>query len=122
MPDRYTKVILTVIALELFWLGIRDVGTPVTAQSAAAPTPVIIRGVEIKNGSRFIDALPIYEREPLAIVSARPLAVQADRPIPITSTAPMKIEADRPLIVETASNRPLLVQSIQAIPAPRPGE
>jgi hypothetical protein len=121
MPDRYTKAVLTVIALELFWLGIRDVGTPVTAQSAAAPMPVVIRGVEIDK-ARFGDALPVYGRDPIAVVSARPLVVQADRPLPIISTAPVEIEATKPLVVETAHNRPLLVQNVQATPAPRPGE
>ena len=40
--DRYVKTVLTIIALELFWIGVKDLATPVTAQ--AALTPVVIRG------------------------------------------------------------------------------
>ena len=35
MTDRYLKIILTVIALELFWLGVKDIGTPVAARHFA---------------------------------------------------------------------------------------
>ena len=37
MADRYLKVVLTVIAIELAWLGVKDVGTPVAAQANTAP-------------------------------------------------------------------------------------
>ena len=29
--DRYVKTIITIIALELFWIGIKDTATPVLA-------------------------------------------------------------------------------------------
>ena len=31
--DRYVKVVLTVIAIELFWIGIKDTAPPVSAQA-----------------------------------------------------------------------------------------
>jgi hypothetical protein len=36
--DRYTKIVLTVIAIELLWLGLKTTAPPVEAQ--AAPTRV----------------------------------------------------------------------------------
>ena len=48
MPaDRYMKLILTVIAIELGWLAIQGSAVPVAAQRGAVPTQVIIKGVEL---------------------------------------------------------------------------
>jgi hypothetical protein len=47
MRDRYLKVILTVIAIELLWLGLRDLAPRVSAQ--AAPMPVVITRVQIEG-------------------------------------------------------------------------
>ena len=47
--DRYTKLILTIIAIELFWLGLVHSAAPVAAQ--ADPTPVIIRGIQLPGDS-----------------------------------------------------------------------
>jgi len=57
--DRYVKIILTVIALELLWIGVRDVAPPVSAQApapaaAAAPTAVVIRGIDIDGRTRVL--------------------------------------------------------------------
>ncbi len=41
--DRYTRVMLTIIALGVVWLCLRDTAPPALAQSA--PVDVIIRGV-----------------------------------------------------------------------------
>ncbi len=43
--DRYTKLLLTIIALELGWIGASNMGVQVSAQRNE-PTPVVIRGVE----------------------------------------------------------------------------
>ena len=53
--DRYTKLILTVIALELGWIAINGTGVPVLAQRSEA-TPVIIRGVEGPPGKQPSDS------------------------------------------------------------------
>src|SRR5262245_35093474 len=49
--DRYIKIILTIIALELGWLALKDTAVPVSAQQQQqqrdVATPVVIRGVEL---------------------------------------------------------------------------
>ena len=94
MPvDRFVKTILTIIALELFWIGIKDTATPVGAQ--AQVTPVIIRGVQIQPGSN--DYLPVG-------VVGQPVRVG------VTGT------------VAISSDRPLKVENIGYTPAKNPGE
>ena len=96
MPvDRFVKTILTIIALELFWLGVKDLATPVTAQ--AALTPVVIRGVQLPTGSQ--------EYLPVGIVG-QPLRVDTIRPVKIEADHPIKIEADRALKVENVGYTP----------------
>ena len=102
MGDRYLKAILTVIALELLWLGVKDIGTPIAAQANAAqanaaPLAVIIRGIEMRG--RLPNAIPIYDPEPITITTTRPLPIEAPRPIPIQGSVPLRIEADRPIPV-----------------------
>jgi hypothetical protein len=109
MSDRYLKIILTVIALELLWIGVKDLGTPLGAQAPATqaaalatPMPVVIKAVEIDSTTR--GALPVS--------SARPLGVEV--------SGPVKIEADQPIRVEV--ERPLPVRNVPYEPAARPGE
>jgi hypothetical protein len=99
--DRYVKIILTVIALELFWIGIKDTAPPVAAQGQL--TPVVIRSIQIPQTSN--------EYLPVGIVG-QPVRVDVPRPV--------KIESDRPLKVET--DRPLKVENVGYVPAPKPGE
>ena len=118
MSDRYLKVILTVIALELGWLGVKDVGTPVSAQATVEPTPVILRGIEMKG--RLPNALPIYQTEPLSIVAERPILVEAQRPLPIESVRPLQIDGSVPLRIH--ADRPIPVENVGYKPGARPGE
>ena len=68
--DRYTKLLLTVIALELGWIAMNQSGVEVAAQRNE-PTPVVIRGVEAAPGKEaFI---------PVAVVGSTVLRVEADR-------------------------------------------
>jgi hypothetical protein len=93
--DRYVKTILTIIALELFWIGVKDLGTAVTAQ--AALTPVVIRGIQLPPRSE--EYLPVgVVGQPLRVDTVRPVKIEADRPI--------KIEADRALKVENVGYTP----------------
>lgn len=120
--DRYLKAILTVIAVELFWLGVQDIAPRVSAQTTA--TPVVITGVQMKQ----IDGGYL----PVAIVGAarqipapyrnvlEPVQVRITGTVPIDTSRPLKIEADRPLKVE--ADRPLKVESVPYTPAPRPGD
>ena len=102
--DRYTKLLLTVIALELGWIALSGVGVPVSAQRNE-PTPVIIRGVEGAPGKEVF--IPVT-------------LVGSTRPIEIVAPQPMKIEADRPIPVETGGE-PLLIRTVSDPPAVRPG-
>ena len=132
MTDRYLKIILTVIALELFWLGVKDIGTPVAAQAQAAAqsnriaTPVVITGVNMQG--RVMDALPIYEVEPLAVATTRPVVIDATRPVVIEAVRPIQIEAIRPIPIRGSVplkievDRPLPVENVGYKPSNRPGE
>lgn len=102
--DRYTKLLLTVIALELGWIAVSGIGVPVSAQRNE-PMPVIIRGVEGVPGKEVF--IPVT-----LVGSTRPLEVVAPQPI--------KIEADRPIPIETG-NEPLLIRTVSDPPAVRPG-
>jgi hypothetical protein len=124
VSDRYLKAILTVIALELLWLGVKDLGTPVNAQVNRDATPVVIRGVEgdlpiviqgIQMRGRMPGALPIYGAtggEPVAVSAPTPLPIEAPRPIPIMGSVPLRIQADRPIPVT----------NVGYTPSQRPGE
>lgn len=113
--DRYVKTILTIIALELLWIGLKDGAPPVVAQAQVAPTPVVIRGIEIagpETGFLPVAVVGSYKRIPAsardvmdplsAEVTARgALRVETDRPIDVTVQGPVKVEADRPLRIES---------------------
>ena len=94
--DRYVKVILTIIAIELAWLGLRDLAPRASAQ--AEPARVILAGVELPQ----------------------PLQVAVVGQVTLDRRAPIKIEADRPLKIE--ADRPLRVESVRYTPGDRPGD
>jgi hypothetical protein len=81
MADRYLKIVLTVIALELLWLIAGTVVKPVSAQVAA--TPVVITGVQFETGDAAF--LPVAVRGTVTVAPAGPLKVEADRPLPVES-------------------------------------
>lgn len=85
MSDRYLRVILTVIAIELGWIGLKGTATPVLAQQSAAPARVVISGIDVTS---------------VPVRTVGTVNVAADRPIRIEATRPLKVEADRPLPVE----------------------
>jgi hypothetical protein len=109
--DRYSKLLLTIIALELGWIAISGAGVPVSAQRNE-PTPVVIRGVEGAPGKQvFI---------PVTVVGSTVVRVESDRPLEVVASQPVKIEADHPIPVETG-NEPLLIRTVSDPPAVRPG-
>jgi hypothetical protein len=128
--DRYLKFILTVIACELLWFGIRDSAPPVAAQEK--PMPVVVTGFRIGTQD--------YTTVPVAVVGAwqtvpgyrephmtQPLKVQVTDPIRIDTRQPLAIQqpltvqtGQQPFIVQTGT-RPLSVESVPARPGPRPG-
>jgi hypothetical protein len=63
MPrDRYLKIILTVIAIELGWLSVKDIAVPVSAQQTQQNqqtpqlTGVVIRGIDLPCGATPLTA------------------------------------------------------------------
>jgi hypothetical protein len=84
MSDRYLKIVLTAIALELLWLA-ASAARPVAAQPSAMP--VVITGIQLDP---LVEALPVI----------------VDGPVLITADEPLKIEADRPLRVESVPYTP----------------
>ena len=121
MSDRYLKAVLTVIAFELLWLGVKDIGIPVSAQAtktppaaqapaAPAPMAVVIRGVEIQGQPPGM--MPVISPLPLNVSITGPVTIDATEPIPVVAGVPLKVEADRPLPV----------QSVPYTPADKPGE
>jgi hypothetical protein len=116
--DRYVKFILTVIALELAWIGLKDGAPAVVAQ--AQPTPVVIRGIEIagpEGGFLPVALVGSYRRIPAGardavgpltaeVSTERALRVETDRPLDVIVQGAVKVEADRPLRVESVPYRP----------------
>jgi len=108
--DRYLKVVLTVIALELGWLAIKDAAVPVSAQRGEpVPTPVVLKGIDLLPRD-FLPVTLTGNNSIVPVISGRPLQLEQ----------PLVIQADRPIPVETGS-RPLLIQSMPASSSPRPG-
>jgi hypothetical protein len=134
MADRYLRIVLTVIALELFWIGMSNHATPAAAQApaasatkqsaASAPIAVVITGIDIAPAPNGVDpartTLPIYARLPLGVFSTQTLKVDADRPLAVVGAAPLKVEADKALPVDAP--RPLRVEVMPAPPGRTPGE
>jgi hypothetical protein len=61
--DGYLKVVLTLIAVELGWIALTLTGEPVAAQAGqAAPTRVVITGVEDDRPLRVIFPMPLEVR------------------------------------------------------------
>jgi hypothetical protein len=126
MPrDRYLKIILTVIAIELGWLGVKDMAVPVSAQQTPQNpqnpplTHVVIRGIDLPCGGNTINC-----REtslPVAVTrSTNPVRVTVDAPLPVDARGTVRIRQDQAIIVETG-DRPLMIQSVPPTAAPRPG-
>ena len=125
--DRYLKIILTVIAIELGWLGVKDVAVPVSAQQnqnapsaqSGQPTPVVIRGIDLPCGGNTINcretSMPVSVTRTTA-----PMRVTVDTPLPVDARGTVRIRQDQAIIVETGE-RPLIIQSVPPTGAARPG-
>ena len=121
--DSYLKVVLTVIALELLWIGIKDMAPAVTAQAQA--TPVVITGVRIDN--RDSGLLPVAVAGSYRVIpeahrqAVEALTVRVTGGVAVeTRGAALRIEAARPIKIE--SDRPLKVENVGYAPGQRPGD
>lgn len=111
--NRYLNVVLTVIAIELGWIGLNHAGTPVSAQQPAQPVvitgvqmpetdmlPVTVRGVDLRNRNEFlpvglygqVEQVPGAGRfEPIDIRTPLPIKVEVDRPIRLVEPVTVRI-------------------------------
>jgi hypothetical protein len=119
--DRYLRLILTLIALELFWLGVRD-AAPVVAQQKPDPMPVVITGIRIGGD--------VYTTLPVAVVgSARTALIPSSRELPNVLPLSVQAEISQPLNVRVANEpltiqtgvKPLVVDVLPGKPSLRPG-
>ena len=126
MPrDRYLTIILTVIAIELGWLSVKDLAVPVSAQQTQQNqqtpplTGVVIRGIDLPCGGNTINcretSLPVSVTRTTA-----PMRITVDTPLPVDARGTVRIRQDQAIVVETG-DRPLLIQSVPPSAAPRPG-
>jgi hypothetical protein len=84
MPrDRFLKFVLTVIALELLWIGVSQ-SRPVSAQtSPSEPMAVVITGIRLNPNDPM---LPVQVMGIVTTQPSGPVKVEADRPLPVTVT------------------------------------
>lgn len=125
MPaDRYVKIVLTVIAAELFWLSLQGIAPPVSAQAQPAATPVIIRGVELSQpdaGFLPVAVVGSFKQVPGAarqLVEPLTAEITAAGPLRVETIRPLKVEIDHAVKVE--NDQPLLVENVQYSPTARP--
>ncbi len=65
----FLRIILTIIAIELAWIGFKDLAVPVSAQPG--PMQVIVVG------------------------SLQPLKIEADKPLKIEADQPLRVKLER---------------------------
>jgi hypothetical protein len=116
--DRYVKIVLTIIAVELLWIGLKDGAPAVVAQ--AQPQGVVIRGIDISGpeaGFLPVAVVGSYRRIPAAsrdavdrltteITSDRAINVETARPLDVTVQGTVRVTAERPLRVESVPYTP----------------
>jgi hypothetical protein len=98
MPDRYLRIVLTIIAVELGWLGVKDVvPAAVGAQAQPAATRVVITGVDLPARTQFLPVAVTGGVRGVASPSwASPDALRVE-----TGDRPLRVEAgDRAVRVE----------------------
>jgi hypothetical protein len=123
--DRYLKVILTIIALELGWIALTLSAPQVSAQAPAEPTPVIISGIQLRDRADFlpVGVLGQPRAVPAAVARAfQPLdtTVRNDQPLRVTLPVPLDVRTVTPIRID--SDRPIKVENVGYTPTQRPGE
>lgn len=118
--DRYLKVILTIIAVELGWLALHAGTTPVRAQQDA--TPVVIAGVELRDGGDFLPVGVIGQVGSGPIRSGfQPLATSIrNERVPVSLAQTVDVRAIGSIRID--SDRPIKVENVGYTPAQKPGE
>jgi hypothetical protein len=112
--DNYTRAVLTVIAICLVYLCVREAAPRAMAQDA--PTRVVITGIALSDGGPTA-VLPVgvvgemrLSGTTFSALPVQPVRVRVADPVEIRTARPIKIEADEPLPVrairEPGSQRP----------------
>jgi hypothetical protein len=132
MSDRYLRIVLTIIAVELGWLGLKDVmPTTAAAQAQSAATRVVITGVDLPARTQVLPvavaggirgttvpswaAMDAIRVEP----GDRPLRVEgAERPLRVEVGGQINARIIEPIHVDTS--QPLDVRAVVQT-SPRPG-
>jgi hypothetical protein len=121
--DRYLKVILTIIAIELGWIALTHSGSPVSAQQAPAPTPVVITGVELRESDDFLPVAVLGQVRTRA-ASFQPVDMmirnERERAVPVSLPSPLEVRTINAIRID--SDRPIKVENVGYTPAQRPGE
>ena len=112
MANRYLRIVLTIIAVELGWLGLKDVvPTPASAQTPPAVTRVVITGVDLPTRTQFLPvaitgsvqgvASPSWASPDRLRVEAGDRALRVDVGGTITAriAEPIKVDTSQPLDV-----------------------
>ena len=121
--DRYLKVILTIIAVELGWIALQHTGTAVSAQQTA--TPVVLTGIDLQEQTDYMPVSILGQARSVPAPLAgrfRPLdtAIRNEQSIPVSVPLPIDVRTVGTIRIDTS--RPLKVENVGYTPAPRPGE
>lgn len=118
MKDRYLKIVLTVIALELGWLALTHGAQPVAAQRPQEPMPVVITGVRLTDATAYLPVglMGQYRVSPTASLTVPRVTVD-------TSQTPLRVDVPIPLMVQVEpGSKPIRTEAMPYTPAQRPGE
>jgi hypothetical protein len=124
MSDRYLRIVLTVIALELAWIGVKDViPTSAAAQAPAGATRVVITGVDLPQRTQSLPVsvagsvrgttLPAWATPDVLRVET------GDRALRVDLVGTINAHIAEPIRIDTS--RPLDVKSVMAEGSARPG-
>jgi hypothetical protein len=121
--DRYLKVVLTIIAVELGWIAVQQTGTAVSAQQTA--TPVVLTGIDLQEQTDYMPVSILGQARSVPAPLAgrfRPLdtAIRNEQSIPVSVPLPIDVRTVGTIRIDTS--RPLKVENVGYTPAPRPGE
>ena len=119
--DRYLKIILTIIAIELGWIAINQAGSPVNAQQAATATPVVITGIDLRQSDDFmpVGVLGQVRSAGRSVFQPVDMTVRNDR-VAVSVQQPLEVRTMNAIRID--SDRPIKVENVGYTPAQRPGE
>jgi hypothetical protein len=121
--DRYLRVVLTIIAVELGWIALQHTGSPVIAQQTA--TPVVITGIDLEKQADYLPVSVLGQARNVPAPLAgrfRPLdtAIRNEQSIPVSVPLPIDVRTLGTIRIDTS--RPLKVENVGYTPAQKPGE